>query len=68
MGCGSPSLPCGLAPPGFVPIPAWGSLPLSDIDPGVKQVTRPLLATRNSAGHGPLSSWAPVPEPWSWTA
>src|SRR5262249_21767698 len=48
--CGSP--PCGSD--AGAPIPPCGLTPIVPIDPGVKQVTRPLLATRNAAGHAPL--------------
>ena len=51
--------PCGLAP-GVVGIPLWGSAPVgfNPIVPGMKHVRRRLGATRNAAGHGPLSSFA----------
>ncbi len=72
MGCGMPSPLCGFAfPAGLRAIPACGSGPpplFNDMAPAAKQVTRPLLATLNSAGQAPLAICEPVPDPCNWTA
>ncbi len=57
-------------PPGFVEIPLWGSAAVGfrPIVPGMKQVRRPLLAIRISAGQGPLDNFAPGLAPSNSTA
>jgi hypothetical protein len=61
--CGLPEPPaCGFGIPAGIFDPAWLAL-IEPMSPGAKQVTRPLAATRNSAGQAPLVRIGVVPVP-----